>query len=115
MEQITTYVFDLLPDDCRLRHWHRQARKRVLEFVVQLEYWTGQEWEPIVRYDTAHDVVHRDLYRPGRAVEKMPMGLADLNEALTIAERDLKANWRLYRDRYVKERRSDEPRRGIRP
>ena len=51
------------------------------------------------------------LYRPGRAVEKMPLGLADVNEALTIAEHDLKANWRLYRDRYVKERSTHEPRR----
>lgn len=115
MERITTYVFDLLPDDCRLRHWHRQSRKRVLEFVVQLEYRAGERWEPIVRYDTAHEFVHRDLYRPGRAVEKTPLGLVDLNEALTIAEQDLKANWRLYRDRYVKERTAHERRRKLRP
>ncbi len=104
MELITSYVFDLLPEDCRVRHWHRQSRKRVLEFVVQLEYWSGEGWEPIVRYDTAHGFAHRDLYRPGRQVEKTPMGLVDVNEALTIAEQDLKTNWRWYHDRYVKER-----------
>jgi hypothetical protein len=108
MAHVTAYVFDLLPEDCRLRHWHQQVRKRVVEFVVQLEYWSGERWEPIVRYDTAHGFAHRDLYRPGRALEKTPLGLADLNEALTIAEQDLKANWRLYRDRYVKERARDD-------
>ena len=33
----------------------------------------------------------------------MPIGLKDLNMALTFAESDLKANWRWYQQRYVED------------
>jgi hypothetical protein len=58
---------------------------------------------PVVRYDTAHGFVHRDLLdKKGRAV-KTPVFNQDLNEALTFAENDLKANWLSYRKRFMEE------------
>lgn len=42
-----------------------------LGFVVQLEYWDGQRWCPVVRYDTAHGQPHVDYLDPrGREYRK---------------------------------------------
>ncbi len=75
-------------------------RNRVLKFVVQLECRFNDEWKPIVRYDTAHNVAHRDVLRPSGKTEKTDMAIQDYNEALTFAIEDLAHNWENYRRRY---------------
>jgi len=104
MEQAAEYVIRLGPRD-RYRHVHIRVRDRVVFFRVQLETLIGEEWMPVVRYDTAHGFVHRDLLdRRGNAI-KTPLFNQDLNDALTFAENDLKTNWVSYRERF---RRNDE-------
>jgi len=71
--------------------------------MVQLELWWHQTWRPIARYDTGHGFAHRDVLHADGRVDKTPMGLADWNEALTIAVDDLKGNWPWYRERFVEE------------
>ena len=40
-------------------------------FTVQLEVWTGDDWRPAVRYDSAHGHAHRDtLDWDGRVIDK---------------------------------------------
>ena len=77
-----------------------KERERILAFAVQLECLFGDQWRPVVRYDTAHDFAHRDVMRPDGATEKTSLPFSDYNQALTFAHEDIKANWQIYRDRY---------------
>jgi len=96
----TRYVV-LLASDCRRRHRHRQVGKWVTEFSVQIEVLIRGQWQAVVRYDTAHGFAHRDLIHGDGAVEKTPLHVASLNEALTVAENDLRANWLRYRHQFL--------------
>ena len=65
-EQSTEYVIRLGSKD-RYRHVHIRVRDRIVFFRVQLETRIGEEWMPVVRYDTAHGFVHRVRDRLGRS------------------------------------------------
>lgn len=67
---------------------------------MQLECRFNDEWRPVVRYDTAHNFVHRDVLSPSGRTEKTEMPTQDYNEALTFAIKDLTDNWKKYRRRY---------------
>lgn len=97
-----TYVYDLSAD-CRRRHTHTRWQGRVLSFAVQLEVFVGGQWRAVLRYDTAHGFVHRDLLHADGTVEKTPVGKQSSDEALSFAEEDLRENWRLYRGRFLNE------------
>ena len=56
-----------------------------------------------MRYDTSHGYAHRDLMHADGSKEKTELLLGNLNICLTYAENDLRANWRLYRERFMKE------------
>lgn len=93
----------LLPvwTDTRIRHYHRTERGKVLEFLVQLEIEVAGSWKAVIRYDTAHGFAHIDRYNlKGEArKERLKLGYG---EALSRAERDLKGNWAIYRDRFLR-------------
>ena len=98
----TEFVIDLGPAD-RIRENHIRSRGRIISFAVQYETFRERKWLPVVRYDSAHGFAHRDQFDfKGRAV-KTPLFIRNYNQALTFAELDLKANWRLYRERFLKE------------
>jgi hypothetical protein len=89
----------------RMRIW--LAGGQVVRFTVQYETTIAGARVPVVRYDTAHGFAHRDrLDRRGRTIAKdeLGRGLA-LADALTLADRDLRQNWRRYRRDFVQ----DEP------
>jgi hypothetical protein len=71
--------------------------------MVQLEINVKEEWKPVVRYDTAHDFAHRDTFHGDGGMEKTPLPIADYNSILTFAEMDLRTNWELYRERFLRE------------
>lgn len=86
----------------RLREHYIRSKQKIISFAVQYETLWQDKWLPVVRYDTAHGFAHRDLYnRQGRTI-KTPLFILDYNQALTFAESDLKANWRLYYERFMK-------------
>jgi hypothetical protein len=99
----TEFTIRLGPND-RLREHHARSRGKIISFTVQYEtFWKGK-WMVVVRYDTAHGFSHRDQYdNRGRAI-KTPLIAFDFNQALTFAEADLKANWTIYRERFLKGR-----------
>ena len=98
------FTIQLGPDD-RLRETHVREKGRILDFAVQYETrWRGK-WAPVVRYDTAHGFAHRDLYNVRGKTVKTPLVILSYNQALTFAESDLRANWQLYRERFLRERR----------
>lgn len=90
-----------LPDAAALRVRYLKDRGRILRFTVQLETLIGQDSTPIVRYDNAHQFVHRDDLRPdGSQVKTPPMMFANNEEAFNFALRDLRTNYRFYIYRY---------------
>lgn len=104
-----TFVYNVA-GDCRMRHFHRRSGKTVLGFVVQLEilHPTIGTWTPIIRYDTAHNFVHKDLIHPNDLVEKTPLPIDDYGQALYYAETDLKDNWQSYRTRFLEELKDEK-------
>jgi len=90
----------LLDDTDALRVQFELERGQVIKFVVQLECRFDDEWTPVVRYDTAHNFVHRDRLHPYSATVKTELPVQDYNEALTFAIRDLVDSWSIYRRRY---------------
>jgi len=68
---------------------------------VPLEVRVEGAWGEVIRYDTAHGFAHIDRYNlKGEArKERLKLGY---DEALNRAERDIKGNWAIYRDRFLK-------------
>ena len=87
--------------DTRIRHYHRTQAGRVVEFVVQLEVEIRTVWKAVVRYDTAHGFAHIDRYNLRGRTKKEHLALS-FGAALTRAERDIKQNWSLYRERFLR-------------
>jgi hypothetical protein len=99
-----TAEFTLLFDhNCRIRHFHRLSKNKIIEFCLQLEIYFEDKWYPIIRYDTAHGFTHKDILHKDGRIDKEPLFVNDYNEALTFAETDIKANWQIYRDQFLKE------------
>lgn len=103
MEPRTTSFITLLTSNVRRRHEHVRVGKRVISFVVQIEFLWKNEWRPVVRYDTSHGFAHRDLIAPSGRVDKTPLFLHSFNEALGFAEADLRTNWQGYIARFLEE------------
>jgi hypothetical protein len=72
----------------------------VVEFVVQLEVEVRGTWKPAIRYDTAHGFTHIDRYNLRGRTKKERLALS-FSAALTRAERDMKQNWSIYRERFL--------------
>lgn len=68
--------------------------------MIQLEVEVQNEWRSVIRYDTTHGFVHIDRFtRLGRRTkERLRLTRA---EALTRAERDIKQNWVVYREKFL--------------
>ena len=95
--------FQWLSDTDRLRIRFEMRKGKVTMLVVQYEGFVRDKWEPIIRYDTAHGYLHKDLYAAGRkeTIKKEQVPIHDLNRGLTEAIEDLKGRWEKYRRRFV--------------
>ncbi|MBI5841116.1 MAG: hypothetical protein HZB19_13550 [Chloroflexi bacterium] len=90
----------LFENENTLRVYFDLERGEVTSFVVQLECLFGDEWKPVVRYDTAHGFAHRDTIHPRKKTEKTEISVRNYKEGLNFAINDLETNWREYRRRY---------------
>ncbi len=96
---VTDYVIPL-GDGARKRHYHESEKGKVTAFVVQLEVFVNNQWREVIRYDSAHGFAHIDrYYLDGRKVKK-ELNLK-LNEALTLADEDIKENWEAYQRAFL--------------
>jgi len=100
--QTTSYVYILQPD-CRIRHEHQQVKNQVIGFIVQLEVKVGDSWHAVVRYDTIHGFAHKDQLHYGGEKEKYPLLVETFNQALTLAEEDMRDHWASYRNNFLQE------------
>jgi hypothetical protein len=98
---VRTVAFRRLLDESNaLRVSFDIEQGRVERFVVQFEGIFDEQWQAVMRYDTAHGFAHCDILRPYDDADKIRLETSDYNEALTYALVDLNNNWRQYRERY---------------
>ena len=71
--------------------------------MTQYELLIKGKWFPVVRYDTAHGFAHKDVLAFNGTATKYELPFTDYNVALTFAEKDLKENWLIYRENFLKE------------
>ena len=91
---VTEYVLPL-GEKARKRHYHETDKGRIAGFAVQLEVLVDDQWKVVIRYDSAHGFAHIDrYYLDGRKVKKELQ--LKLSEALTLADEDIKENWKSY-------------------
>lgn len=94
---------DRLADRVQIRTAFSTEHGAVTRFVIQLEYWLGDDWREVVRYDHdrdapgGHDVrvdgLHRDVYRDGEKHRTEPVSPPiSPNDAFQYAEADLREN-----------------------
>ncbi len=82
-------------DRLRVRYSHRRGVP--VEFTVQLECLIGGTWLAARRYDT-HTGLHLHTAPWDRAVDRrVPWRGMGSKEAMTMAIRDITANWERYR------------------
>ena len=93
---------DILGPEDRRRHYHVSERGTILEFVEQYETFFQGKWFAVVRYDTAHGFAHKDMLRLRSKTLKIRLAETDYNEAMTVAMKDLKANWPKYKIEFLK-------------
>ena len=91
---------NLLDENNALRVSFDLEHGEVVRFVVQLEGLFIDQWQPIIRYDTAHGFAHCDVLHPYDGTRKIALNTSNYNEALTYAQTDLTTNWQKYRARY---------------
>ena len=96
---VTEYVIPL-GENARKRHYHETDKGKVAAFTVQLEVFVNDQWREVIRYDSAHGFAHVDRYYfDGRKVKK-ELNLK-LDEALTLADEDIKENWKAYQKAFL--------------
>lgn len=97
-----TFVYPVLPDTF-IRREQVIERGRVLEFMIQLEVEIPGEVRPrpVIRYDTAHGFAHIDRYNLKGQQRKERLAVIDFNQALTLAERNIRQNWPRYREQFL--------------
>jgi hypothetical protein len=86
----------------RMRAWHQVERGRMRAFTIQLEVLFESQWMSVVRYDTAHNFAHRDLYTKEGRQFKTPLEM-NFSQARTFAQRDILMNWQEYRRIFLQE------------
>ena len=70
--------------------------------MVQLEVEVEEGvWQPVIRYDCAHDLAHRDRYNLKGDRDKEEIALS-YTESLDLADRDVNANWDIYQVRFLR-------------
>ena len=95
--ETTGFVFSLSNEGDVLRARIRVAAGKVIRFTVQYETEVDGEPSPVVRYDSAHGMAHRDLLDDrGRVVEKRWFPGKEYGQVVTNAIADIKANWQTY-------------------
>lgn len=76
---------------------------QVQKFTVQYELLLNDEWRPVVRYDTAHGAIHRDILGlDGQTKTKLRTPIQDLALACDYYIEELVQNWQQYRQRFLR-------------
>jgi len=94
-----TFKIALTADD-EIRIMIERAGKEVVEFAVQYLARIQGEWQPVVRFDTAHGRPHMDVSHPDGTQETRDLRFESYSIALTYAIRNIQERWEFYRERF---------------
>ncbi len=100
---ITEYIIPV-GDSARKRHHHTTDKGKIVDFIVQLEVFVDNNWREVIRYDSAHGFAHIDKYYLDGTKVKSNLYL-ELDEALTLADEDIKQNWKVYKKAFLEGKR----------
>ncbi len=90
-------------DRLRVRFTARKGRVIAIE-VIQYEAQIEGKWQPLVRFDTAHGYLHRDVMNPDGTQTKLRLSYSDLGQALIDAINEIERQWKFYRRVYEEKR-----------
>jgi len=84
----------------------RKEKKKVLDYVINLEVLHDGKWKECVRYDARHEGPHCDVYNlNGEDLDlehNFPFDIqTGYRDAQLDAENDIIENWRSYRNRFL--------------
>ena len=96
---VTEYVVPL-GENARKRHYHEADKGKIISFSVQLEVFVNDVWQVVIRYDSSHGFTHIDQYKLESRKIKKELHLS-LPESLTLADEDIKENWKVYQKRFL--------------
>lgn len=97
--KIVEYVIPL-GKNARKRHYHESIKGKIGRFSIQLEIFVDNEWCVAIRYDTAHGFAHVDRYYFKGSKSKQEINL-EFSEVLTLADEDIRENWKRYQKEYL--------------
>ncbi|GBE16831.1 hypothetical protein BMS3Abin15_00655 [bacterium BMS3Abin15] len=97
--RISEYVIPL-GENVRKRHYHETDKGKVVAFAVQLEVFVNNQWQVVIRYDSAHGFAHVDRCCIDGRKTKKDLNLK-LSEALIVADEDIKENWKIYQKAFL--------------
>lgn len=77
-----------------------REQQAIVQFSVQYLARIDNEWQPIVRWDTAHGHSHMDIALPNGEQETREWTFSNYAQAMTAALSHIRVNWAFYRERY---------------
>jgi len=97
---VRTRRWTLLVGRVRVDVWFKTARGKVTEVAVTLSLIQGADVRPVIRYDTAHGVVHRHTFWGEKErIEDNPFKVSDLAICFRLAYQDIIDNFARYLER----------------
>ncbi len=77
-------------------------RRKIDNYVVQLEHVLGGDWKQVVRFNYYHGFAHKDTYnQDGEQTKKVDLGtFSDLKDAVDLAIMDISRNYKEYIRRF---------------
>jgi len=96
------WEYILSEEDKLLIKWDWQKGKMV-NFVVQYMALIDEEWRPIVRYNTKHNVAHKDKFHYSGKKERQEISgnKKDYDSIYKQAQIDIRKNYKKYKENYL--------------
>lgn len=94
------YYAILLKDGIEIHAFFETNQGILVRYVVKL---VCNGYQEVIRFDSAHDCPHKDILGvDGKVKRKVWFELLDNKQGLDLAIKDLKDNYELYVERYLK-------------
>ncbi|MFZ4854812.1 MAG: DUF7718 family protein [Desulfuromonadaceae bacterium] len=96
------YVIDL-EHGVQIHVFFETSQGILITYVVKLVLKQDDGYHEIIRFDTAHDCPHKDILGiDGKVKRKVWFEMLENKQGLDIAVKDLKDNYEMYIERYMK-------------
>ena len=97
------YYAILLKDGIEVHVFFETNQGILVRYVVKLVLKEADRYQEVIRFDSAHDCPHKDILgADGKVKRKVWFELLDNKQGLDLAIKDLKDNYELYVERYMK-------------